>query len=1077
MVAGLDDRHVARGWPEPVATVRRLVSRLSLGSIASSLEAERARWFAWLPVLFGGGVVAYFHLSSEPGLMAALAGPVMAAAFKAAWRRGLASTVVTGAVLSACLGFAFAKARTEWVRAPVLARTISSADVRGYVTLVEPRTPRGQRITLRVTSISGLAAGELPRAVRIRTMRALPGLAPGDAMRIRARLSPPAEPSLPGDYDFARAAWYSGLGAIGFALKAPEIDSSADPPASGLGLSASIERLRQGIGARIIAVLPGETGAIANSLITGERGGISEETTDAFRDSGLLHILSISGLHMVIMAGAVFVALRMLAAAFPSLALRYPTKKWAAGAALLAAFGYLLISGSSVATVRSFIMIAIMFLAVMVDRPAIAMRNVALAAMLILAVTPEAVLDVGFQMSFAAVVSLVAVYEVVRERVRERERAGALSRVAFFLGGIVFSTVIASVAVAPFAAYHFHRSQQFALIANLIAIPICNLLVMPAGLLTLLLMPLGLEALPLTVMAWGIDVMVWAATWVASLPGAVVHIPAMADLAFGLMIAGGLWLALWQTRWRMLGAGAVAAGLALAPTLKHPDVIAGLGGSLVAVRGPDGKLEAMSARGGNFELKRWLEHDGDAREASDAAGGHVFRCDGSGCTATVKGALVAVARHPSAFTDDCVKARVVVAPYPAPEGCKGPAAVVDFPALRREGTHALYFDDSGAIRIDTVAARRGDRPWSAKPRSSAKRQRRRPPVSHSITTDEAHEATLDVDLIRPENARLVIGVRGLERDRRTLLAQALQGRLLALDEGHDNVAVLGRVAAAHDHGIAVVDAGLDHRVALHLEREVLAVGQQVGRAGDVVRMVLDGADRHAGGNATHDGHRDGAGVDDMRRRQAEVATLRSRTFDDARLEAAAPLRLTHACAVAGVLGQFQDLDGAGTVGKAADEAALDQRGDEPMDAGFRLEIERILHLVERGRHPVGTHALVDEEQEFFLLLGQHQASASGNTPHWSFSTPPEVRGESHAQSMNVRYPFPPCSASGWWCCPNSDVVGKARGSRRARDGRPDPSNSLRTHGDQERSPGVMPRKPSSALACMGGIASEVFWRA
>jgi competence protein ComEC len=719
VVAGLDAPESARGWSALISALRGRAGELAslLGSVAPSLEAERARWIVWLPVLFGAGVVVYFHLAAEPALTVALAVPVMAAALKGAWRRGLAAAVVTGAVLTTCLGFAFAKARTEWVRAPVLARPMSSAEVAGYVTLVEPKAPRGQRITLRVTSISGLAHDALPRNVRIRAMRALQGLAPGDAVQMRARLSPPAEPALPGGYDFARAAWFSGLGAIGFALKAPEIDRLAGPPPRGVRIGAAIERLRQGIGARIVAVLPGETGAIANSLITGERGGISEETTDAFRDSGLLHILSISGLHMVIMAGAVFVALRMLAAAFPALALRYPTKKWAAGAALLAALGYLLISGSSVATVRSFIMIAIMFLAIIVDRPAVAMRNVALAAMVILAAMPESVLDVGFQMSFAAVVSLVAVYEVVRERTRDREGFGALRRVAFFLGGIVLSTVIASVAVAPFAAYHFHKSQQFALIANLIAIPICNLVVMPAGLLTLVLMPLGLEALPLTVMAWGIDVIVWTAAAVASLPGAVARIPAMPEAAFGLMVAGGLWLALWRTRWRVLGAACVAAGVALTQTLQRPDILIGRGGSLVAVRGADGKLEAMSARGGNFELTRWLEHDGDAREARAAAAGRLFQCDGSGCTAKVKGTLVAVARHPSAFADDCAKARIVLASVAAPDGCAGPAAVIDFPALRRGGTHALYLDEAGVIRTETVAAARGDRPWSAQPSS------------------------------------------------------------------------------------------------------------------------------------------------------------------------------------------------------------------------------------------------------------------------------------------------------------------------------------------------------------------------
>jgi competence protein ComEC len=233
--------------------------------------------------------------------------------------------------------------------------------------------------------------------------------------------------------------------------------------------------------------------------------------------------------------------------------------------------------------------------------------------------------------------------------------------------------------------------------------------------LTLVLMPLGLEALPLTVMAWGIDVIVWAAAWVASLPGAVVHIAAIPEMAFGLMVAGGLWLALWRMRWRALGAASVAAGLALAPTLERPDVLVGRGGSLVAVRGADGKLEAASARGGNFELKRWLEHDGDAREAREAVSGKMFRCDGSGCTARVKGALIAVARHSSAFADDCAKAKIVLASLPAPEACARPSAVIDFPALRRGGTHALYLDEAGSIRIETVAALRGERPWSAKP--------------------------------------------------------------------------------------------------------------------------------------------------------------------------------------------------------------------------------------------------------------------------------------------------------------------------------------------------------------------------
>src|SRR4029450_3714981 len=217
-------------------------------------------------------------------------------------------------------------------------------------------------------------------------------------------------------------------------------------------------------------------GAIANALITGERGGISEATNQAFRDSGLFHILSISGLHMVIMAGAVFFSIRLLLAAVPAIALRYPIKKWAAAGAMAGAFGYLMISGAAFATVRSYIMISIMFLAVMLDRPALALRNVALAALAILLVWPGGLFGPGFQMSFAAVVALVAAYEWLRGREEERAAVtmrGSLRQGLLFFGGIITSTRVAGLAVAPFGISHSHNTQQFAILANLIAIPIC----------------------------------------------------------------------------------------------------------------------------------------------------------------------------------------------------------------------------------------------------------------------------------------------------------------------------------------------------------------------------------------------------------------------------------------------------------------------------------------------------------------------------------------------------------------------------------------------------------------------------
>ncbi len=690
--------------------------RASTGAFAPlmrRLEAEQERWFLWMPVLLGLGIGLYFSLPSEPHILTALAPLAVMLALTFAAPRRLGVMLALTALTATAVGFALAKLRVEWVRAPVLAKEMSSVEVRGYVELVEPKAARGQRITLRVTSVGDLSPAARPYRVRLSTGRAAPGLQAGSAVRVRATLMPPAEPALPGDYDFARQAWFERLGALGYTFAAAELDASAAPPPWDLQAWATVERLRQGIAQRVTAVLPGQTGAIAVALITGERGGITEATNNAFRDSGLLHVLSISGLHMAVMAGAVFYLVRLILAAVPALALAYPIKKWAAAAAMLGALAYLMISGSAFATVRSAIMIAIMFLAVILDRPALALRNVVLAAAVILVLFPESLFDVGFQMSFAAVVALISVYEALSGRGSLFASRGPVMRFALFMGGIVLSTLIASVAVAPFAAYYFHKSQQYAVLANLIAIPICDLIVMPAALAALILMPLGLEAPPLWVMGRGIDAMLWTAERVAALPGAVLPIPAIPTAAFLLMIAGGLWLALWQTRWRLAGAALAAAGLALAPTLRLPDLLIGRDGVLVAVRKEDGQLSAVGAGRVPFELARWLEHDGDRRTAQEAGRGTGFRCDAVGCRTRVKGLTVAVAQRPAAFADDCRRASILVSSIASPKGCTAPKAVVDFFAARREGTHALYIEDDGKISVETVARARGQRPWSA----------------------------------------------------------------------------------------------------------------------------------------------------------------------------------------------------------------------------------------------------------------------------------------------------------------------------------------------------------------------------
>jgi competence protein ComEC len=290
-------------WPVPA----RALTALATG-FAATLAEERPRFVNWLPVLFGLGIWAYFALGSEP-TYAAAALPLLTGIVLLALQRGEGIMRIAAACLVIVgLGFATAKLRTAYVAAPVLERTLRSVEVIGLLERREPHAKRGERLTLRLISIQDVDPARLPARARIRVMSPVGDAGPGDTLRLTATLSPPAAPALPGGYDFARSAYFQGIGAVGYALKPPSRVTPVDPPPANmtLRLQSAVEGLRQEIGRRIKAALPGESGAMATALITGERGGITEETTAAYRDSGLVHIISISGLHMAIMAGAVF---------------------------------------------------------------------------------------------------------------------------------------------------------------------------------------------------------------------------------------------------------------------------------------------------------------------------------------------------------------------------------------------------------------------------------------------------------------------------------------------------------------------------------------------------------------------------------------------------------------------------------------------------------------------------------------------------------------------------------------------------------------------------------------------------
>jgi competence protein ComEC len=424
-------------------------------------EMERGRGFLWLPVLFSLGVLIYFVLPREPSRFAPVA--LVAALAIVAWLRRH-RTVAFRIFLSAAAvaaGLCAAKIRTDLVAAPTLSRQITTT-LTGWVASEEESPRGGKRLVLRVSAMAPMPGGAMPAYARLTVRNKAAALADGDAIRLKASLAPAPGPVMPGGYDFSYTLFYQRIGAVGFAFGGATPAAIGPPPLS-IRLAEPLAHLRDRLRGRVEDALPGDYGHIAAALIMGDQRGIDEDTQDAMRASGLGHILSISGLHLALVAGSVFWLLRALLALSPMLALNYPIKKWAASGALVVATIYLGISGSEVATVRSYVMLAIMLGAILIDRRALTLRNVALAAIVILIFSPESLLSISFQMSFAATIAVIATYEAFARRA-DRVRAlptarehGILRRVRENLTTLFVTSLAAGLATLPFAAFYFQR--------------------------------------------------------------------------------------------------------------------------------------------------------------------------------------------------------------------------------------------------------------------------------------------------------------------------------------------------------------------------------------------------------------------------------------------------------------------------------------------------------------------------------------------------------------------------------------------------------------------------------------------
>ncbi len=693
-------------------------------------EEDGRRLFLWLPVSFGVGVLLYFAADREPSLWAALLGFAVAGALSLHFRRRgrIAAFRISLAFSAVVAGFATGCLKTASVYAPILERTLT-ARVTAYVEIVDPRES-GARLLLRPASVAGLAADKTPERIRV-TMRGKPAFKAGATVTAAMRLLPPPRPSEPGGYDFSRDAFFQKIGAVGSISGQPALSPDLAVPLTAR-INAAIDRARNRLTDRIIQTVGGAHGPVAAALVTGKRGQISEETNEALRGAGIYHVVSISGLHMVLAAGLFLWSLRALMALSPRLALTRPVKSWAAAFAMFGAIAYDLFSGSEVATERSLVMVLILLGAVLAGRPAFSMRNLAIAALVVLAIEPQTLLGPSFQMSFAAVAAMIAAFEKrtgatdswgrpvdAREPAADT-RATWLGRTRLILGAMIVTTLVASFATDPYASYHFHRITPFGLIGNMLVLPLVEFIVMPAAVLGVIASPFGLDGPIWWLMGQGTAFMMEVARWVSSLDGSTLHLQAFGPGALLLMTAGLLWTALWQSPLRWLGAPVFAGGMAIAALTVQPDIVIDRQGRSFAYRMENGRLAVLNARANPFGVTQWLTADADARKPGDSTLPGNGLCDARGCTGILRdGRTLALVLEREALAHDCARADIVVTPIFAEGLCKGPERIIDGAHLQAQGATRLWVERDGRLRHQYARETTYDRPWSPAPRRPA----------------------------------------------------------------------------------------------------------------------------------------------------------------------------------------------------------------------------------------------------------------------------------------------------------------------------------------------------------------------
>ncbi|HEV8034001.1 ComEC/Rec2 family competence protein [Yoonia sp.] len=673
--------------------------------IEDVLLAQRGQLIGWVPVWLGVGIGTYFALSFEPDVLLMAGFAVGAAGLLVASR--LVPTAFAPLLVALVLvvaGAGIAKLRVAAVEAPILTFRYYGA-IEGRIVNIDRSASDAVRLTLDRVVLERMSPDRTPDRVRVSVhgQQPLAAFTPGDVIILTGHLSPPAGPSEPGGFDFQRHAWFMQLGAVGY-TRTPVLRLVA---ADNTTLAARLFALRMAVSRAVQAAIPGEAGAFAAAIMTGDRSGMGQETLRDLRTSNLAHLLAISGLHMGLLTGFIFAVVRYGLALIPGIALRWPTKKIAAVCALAVGAFYLALSGGSVSTERAYIMVGVMLVAVLLGRKALTLRAVAIAAILVLLWQPEALIGPGFQMSFAATTALVVAFGALRKVDLRR-----LPRWARAVLSVILSSFIAGLATAPFAAAHFNQIAHYGLIANVVSVPLMGILVMPAAVLAVCLAPLGLWWIGLGLMDLGLRWILLVARTVSAQEGALGHVVAPDWFVLPLLAFGLLACVLIVGRGRLIGVAVVLLAAVLWQQTSRATLLVADSGALIGLQGPDGRTLSKPT-GNSFVAGIWLENDGAPVAQEVAAARDGLLIEGRVTRANLGGWVVLQVSGKTALAGlrGCDGADVLISNQF--DEITRPCAVYDMARLRNTGALALDVAGNGDLLITTAHQMTGQRPWNS----------------------------------------------------------------------------------------------------------------------------------------------------------------------------------------------------------------------------------------------------------------------------------------------------------------------------------------------------------------------------